>query len=256
MAIFHKGATQNDQCAHRIMETVSNPVWLCRDVEGLPHRYLKPIPLEQMDPVLRLRIAKLPEVSEDQVAKMLHAIGADHKRVRMYQGRMIYHAYRNYYDAGGADVAAWDDLVSKGYAQRLTCYGVTPLGLDLLELLTGRSTIYDDFDNYADCRLAVLTQFLSADVYCGYGCWMPTSAATVAKALHIPLALVREACRNLASEGYIEKGHYGEMDDDGAVHCCHGYFATELARQLPKWKELHDAEMECINRQVNMEAKT
>lgn len=215
--------------------------------------YLKLIPRVQMDPVLRLRIAKLPEVTEDQAVKMLHAIGADHRRARKYQGRLIFRAYRNYYDAGGADIAAWDDLVTKGYAEKDGCYSVTPPGLSLLELLTGRNVIYDDYANYADCREIVLTQFLGADVYCGYGCWYPTSAATVAKALHLPLALAREACRNLVEEGYLVKGHEGGMDEDGKLYCIHGYFATEKARQLPKWKELHDAEMEYINRQINGE---
>lgn len=222
-------------------------------------RYLKLIPREQMDLAARSTLKHMPEVTEQQAVKMLHAIGADHRRVRTYRGRMIYHAYRNYYDAGGADIAAWDDLVTKQYAEKMnahaTYYGVTPRGLSLLELLTGRSVIYDDYDNYADCRLSVLAEFLRADVYCGYGCWFPTSAASVSKLLHLPLDLAREACRNLAAEGLIERGHYGELDDDGHLHCLHGYYATEAARRLPKWKELHDAEMEYLNRTINGEAQ-
>lgn len=211
---------------------------------------------EKLDLAARAALNKMPEVTEKQANMMLHAIGADHKKPRNYMGRQIYHAYRNYYDAGGKDVDEWSDLVKKRYAEKHTFFHVTPLGLDLLELLTGRSTIYDDYDNYADCRTIVLTQFLGADVYCGYGCWFPTSARTVSKALHIPYDLTREACRNLVEEGYLVRGHYGEMDDDGQVHCCHGYYITEKARGLEKWKALNDAEMAYLNKTLNTEGET
>lgn len=211
---------------------------------------------EKLDLAARAVLNKMPEVTERQAEMMLHAIGADRKAPRNYMGRQIYHAYRNHYDAGGKDIEAWADLVNKGYAEKHTFYRVTPPGLDLLELLTGYSTIYDDYANYADCRTAVLTRFLSADVYCGYGCWLPTSAANVGRILHIPVTLVREACRNLVEEGYLVKGHSGGMDDDGQVHCYHGYYITDKARGLEKWQALHDAEMAFLSKMCNGEAET
>jgi hypothetical protein len=204
-----------------------------------------------MDLVLRVKIGNMPECTDHQVEMMIHAIGADNKSPRAYNGRQIYHAYRNYYDAGGNEVQEWEDLVQKRYATKNTFFHVSPDGLTLLELLTGRSTIYDNYKNYADCRTVVLTQFLGADVYCGYGCWYPTSAATVAKALHIPVSLVRETCRKLVEEGYLVKGHEGGMDEDGIVHCYHGYYITEKARELDKWKVLYDQEMAYLNKTLN-----
>lgn len=203
------------------------------------------------DLITRVKIGRMPGVTQYQAEMMLHAIGADNKKPRMYLGRQIYHAYRNYYDAGGEDIEAWKDLVSKRYAEKHTFYHVTPQGLDILELLTGRSTIYDAYENYGDCRTIVLTQFLGADVYCGYGCWLPTSARTVSEALHIPYALVRETCRRLVEEGYLIKGHDGGMDEDGQIHCYHGYYITDKARGLEKWKVLYDAEMAQLNKMLN-----
>jgi len=193
-----------------------------------------------------------PLVNDHQAEMMLHAIGADHRKARNYKGRLFYQAYRNYYDAGGNDVEQWDDLVSKGLADKNGCYCVSPHGLTVLEHMTGRSVIYDDYANYADCRNAVLTEFLKDSVYCGHGCWLPTPATTIAKRLHIPLALAREACRNLADEGYIVKGHYGELSDyDWMVYCYHGYFVTDKAKELDEWKELWAAEVDLINNEVN-----
>ena len=70
---------------------------------------------------------------------------------------------------------------------------------------------------------------------------------TVSHILHIPLGLVREACRNLVSEGFLVKGYEGGMDDDGCVHCYHGYYITDKARQLEKWKTLNEQEIAYIN---------
>lgn len=203
---------------------------------------------EDRDIISRMRLWKMPDVTEHQANMMLHAIGADNKGYRSYLGGKYYHAYRNYFDAGGTDAEEWDDLVKKGYAEKRRMYHVTDLGLDLLETLTGKSTIYGNYHNYADCRGAVLTRFLSADVYCGYGCWYPTSAKTVSEVLHIPLKLVRDACRRLVEEGFLIKGHEGGMDEDGCIHCYHGYFITKKARGLDEWKALYEKEMKYISR--------
>ena len=69
------------------------------------------------------------EISDDQADMMLHALGADYRSFRKYRERRYYHAYRNFYDAGGRDVAAWDDLVAKGYARKHDVYHVTVKGI-------------------------------------------------------------------------------------------------------------------------------
>ncbi len=200
-----------------------------------------------LDITTREQLSKMPEVTPKQADMMLHAIGADHKKPRRQNnGRTYYHAYRNYYDAGGRDLELWDDLAKKGYARGEQYYHVTPLGLELLERLT-QSTIYDDYENYADCRHTVLTEFMKDSVYCGYGCWYPTAATDIARRLHIPLSLAREACRKLVEEGYLVKDHFGWMDDDGYVHCYHGYSVTDKTREMEEWKALWKKECEYIN---------
>lgn len=210
---------------------------------------------EELDLVDRMKVKKEFRVNKKQARMMYHAIGADNKKSKHYLGRKYYHAYRNYYDAGGSDIAEWDDLVGKGYVEKeesgkYQCYKVTPDGLALLEILT-QSTIYDDYHNYADCREAVLTEYLKADVYCGHGCWLPTAAKSIARILHIPVKLAREASRKLAEEGYIKKGYDGGMDEEGNIGCYHGYYVTEKGRALPEWKILWDKEIAYINKELN-----
>ena len=53
------------------------------------------------------------EITDNQAEMMLHALGADNRSYRTYDKRKYYHAYRNYFDAGGTDVEQWDDLVAK-----------------------------------------------------------------------------------------------------------------------------------------------
>ena len=82
---------------------------------------------------------KAISLTENQLQKMTHAIGFSARRVKKGQ----YEAYRNYYDAGGAD-KDWEHLVSVGYAIRRHSqitddiyYSVTRKGLDCLERIMG-----------------------------------------------------------------------------------------------------------------------
>lgn len=205
--------------------------------------------IERDLPIYRQAIISRHEpITDKQAELMLHAIGADNKKSRHYMGRKIYKAYRNYYDAGGSDIELWDDLVSKGYADKSRFYHVTHYGLEILGLITN-STIYGNYHNVADCRKDVLEQFMRVDAYHGYGCWFPTSAKAISKVLHIPLQLARETARSLADEGLIKKGHCGGMDCDGEIHCIHGYFLTDKAREKysERYEELKKAEYAYIN---------
>ena len=197
------------------------------------------------DLVRRVAIYRRESITDTQADMMLHAIGADNRKERMYLGRKIYHAYRNYYDAGGED-----DLTEKGYATKVNgCYHLTPEGLQLLELLTD-ATIYNDYSNVADCREDLLTAFMKADVYCGYGCWFPASVKGIARSLNMPLALARETARELAEEGLLKKGHCGGIDDEGYPYCVHGYYLTQKARECDKWEKLKKAEYEYIEDEI------
>ena len=106
------------------------------------------------------------DVSDRQAEMMLHALGADNQPARTYRNNRFYHAYRNHFDAGGADVAEWTDLVAKGYAEKYTFYHVTVKGIHLLEWLT-QCRIWDARHNVADCRRAVLEELMKDAVSCG-----------------------------------------------------------------------------------------
>ena len=188
------------------------------------------------------------EVTDEQAAMMLHAIGADHKEFRTYNKKRYYHAYRNHYDAGGNDIKQWDDLVAKGYAELHRMYNVSVKGIHLLEYLT-QCRIWGDYQNTADCRYDVMVALMQDDVYCGYGCWMPSSSKDLSLRLAIPRKLVLDTLNELAEEGLCVKGYYGEMDEDGCVQCKHGWYLTEQARQqyAEKYEELKQEEYKKIN---------
>lgn len=46
----------------------------------------------------------------------VHAVGLDYNEPYKRHGKLYYRPHRNYYDAGKVDVAYWDILVSKGFA--------------------------------------------------------------------------------------------------------------------------------------------
>lgn len=188
------------------------------------------------------------EVTDNQAEMMLHALGADNKSYRTHDKWKYYHAYRNYYDAGGADEELWNDLVAKGYAKKHGTYHVTVNGIHLLEYLT-QCRIWGNYQNTADCRYAVLVALMEDDVFCGYECWLPTSSVDLSRRLAIPKELVLKTLKELASDGLVEKGYYGDMDEDGCVHCKHGWYLTELARQKysEKYEELQKAEYKKIS---------
>lgn len=188
------------------------------------------------------------EVTDNQAEMMLHALGADNRTYRTYDKRKYYHAYRNYFDAGGTDVEQWDDLVAKGYAEVRGFYHVSVRGIHLLEYLT-QCRIWDDYDNVADCRYVVLKALMQDDVFCGYECWLPSSSQDLSLRLAIPRKLVLKTLKKLAEEGLCKKGYYGEMDEDGCVHCKHGWYLTELARKQysKEYEDLKQAEYKRIN---------
>ena len=188
------------------------------------------------------------EVTDNQAAMMLHALGADYKKFKTNNKRRYYHAYRNHYDAGGKDIEQWNDLVAKGYAELSGVYRVSPRGIHLLEYLT-QCRIWGDYQNTADCRYTVLVALMQDDVFCGYECWLPSSSQDLSLRLAIPRRLVLDTLNELAGEGLCKKGYYGEMDEDGCVHCKHGWYLTEEARQRysEKYEELKQAEYKKIN---------
>lgn len=194
------------------------------------------------------------EITDAQADMMLHALGADHRPFRTYRGQKSYHAFRNYYDAGGDDVAAWDDLVEKGYAGKRRVYFVTVRGIRVLEYLT-HCRIWDDYENTADCRYPVLEELMKDAVSCGYGCWLPTSSRELSLRLAIPRQLILETLKELAVDGLVKKDYYGEMNSDGEVSCKHGWILTKAAenKYSERYNELQAEEYKRINDSLRME---
>ena len=187
------------------------------------------------------------EISDDQADMMLHALGADYRSFRKYRERRYYHAYRNFYDAGGRDVTAWDDLVANGYARKHGVYHVTVKGIHALEYLT-QCRIWGNYQCPADCRYVVLVELMRDSVSCGNGCWLPTSSNELSMRLAIPRSLILETLKELTADDLVRKDYYGEMDDEGYVHCKHGWTLTKAAKEKyhEKYEELQQAEYQKI----------
>ena len=169
-------------------------------------------------------------ISDNQAEMMLHALGADHRKYKTYRGCKIFHAYRNYFDAGGLDADGWDDLVSNGYARKAGTYHVSVRGIRALEFLT-HCRIWDDYENAADCRGVVLDELMKDNVFCGYGCWLPTSSSDLSLRLAIPRPLVLETLRELEKDGLAKRDYFGEKTDEGYVRCKHGWILTLAAQE-------------------------
>lgn len=85
-------------------------------------------------------------VSIEQLNDMKHAIGFRLDRCKKKKGRLIYVAYRNYYDAGKIERSDLDSLVEQGFMTKRevsemwgggTWYYVTPKGFEYIESVTG-----------------------------------------------------------------------------------------------------------------------
>lgn len=209
------------------------------------------------DSFLQHKAAQL--ISDVQKSYMLHALGYDQarhgERIYFRAGQKYFRPYRNYYDAGGNDVIAWNDLVDKGIAEKSGSgyYHVTNKGLDCLSALI-RTYIYsDNSDCVADAKNDVIDILIADACYCGYGCWIPTATKDIARRARLPLQLTKETLKYLSEKGYVARTHYGEIDDEGFPHCWHGFVLTAAGKA--KYKERYDAawkrECEYINKSLH-----
>ena len=78
--------------------------------------------------------------------KMLHALGADHRRSYIRNGKEYFKPYRNYFDSGKNVDNDLETMIGPGYVERrnITCgiykgfwYFVTKAGRSYLEKITG-----------------------------------------------------------------------------------------------------------------------
>ena len=77
-------------------------------------------------------------VTYKQISDMKHALGFDNRKIRGTKHRK-YEPYRNYYNTGAEDINSWQQLVSIGFAEKVTenWYCVTEDGRCFLSLVTG-----------------------------------------------------------------------------------------------------------------------
>lgn len=66
--------------------------------------------------------------------------------------------------------------------------------------------------------------------------------------LAIPRPLILETLKELAADDLVRKDYYGDMDDEGYVHCKHGWTLTKAAKGKyhEKYEELQQAEYQKI----------
>ena len=197
-----------------------------------------------------------PKITDRQAEMMLHALGADYKEETKRKTGKYYHAYRNYYDAGGTDADGWNDLKEKGYADgHENYYRVTVSGIRILEFLT-HSRIYNNYRNYADSKRPAIDFIIRQDVTPCWGCWLPVSTKRLALGLAIPEKLARETMHRLEEEGLIHKGHYGEITDEGFPRCYHGYYPTKKLKETERYKKIEKEVEDEVNERNRKSVET
>lgn len=175
-------------------------------------------------------------LSDIEVEKMCHCIGWDARNVYHRKGAAYFKPYRNYYDAGGTDIAIWESLAERGFADKAKedksggrYYWLNRNGLNILSAYK-EVFIYSDnaSGNEMDASEDVLEVLLDDEVYCGYGCWIPSGARSIAIRARLPYKLTLSTLRYLRDKcGYVRHDYEGSCDDEGFPHCTHGWSLTK-----------------------------
>lgn len=176
------------------------------------------------------------DLTTKEITKMEHCIGFELRKVYYRHGKYYFKPYRNHFMPGGDDCQIWEGLEEKGYAESSDSMGhkhywLTTKGLDALSQLH-KVYIYSDSStgNAVDASSDVLRVLIENDVYCGYGCWKPSSSKNIAMDTRLPQNLAKEALCYLKERGYVKVDHDGGANDDGTLWCTHGWVLTD------KWK--------------------
>lgn len=214
-------------------------------------------------------------LSDVEIEKMEHCIGW-HKGKGAYtrNGIKYYQPHRNHFMPGGSDIPIWEGLKQKGYAecgaptkQGSRFYWLTKQGLNILSAIE-KVFIYSDNanGNEIDAQHDVLEVLLDDAVFCGYGCWLPTSAKAIALRARLPLKLTRDTLKYLQDRcGYVKHVYEGGCDDEGFPHCTHGWVLTKKwtdehkeryeARQQEEYKRMDEIE-KSVRREMAAEGRS
>ena len=164
------------------------------------------------------------DVSAEQAALMLRAIGGDTTPYRKYRDNKYYYASQNHADKGPDDVL-WKDLVKKGAVKRIgDSYVVSTYGLYVLERFTD-STIYAYYDAPEWLVLALLAQH---ELYDGQCREFPVAITSLARNLNMNVRQVTRIIHKHVADGYVEKYCY-----QGA----HGWRVTDKVRNHPEYQK-------------------
>lgn len=203
-------------------------------------------------------------LSDIEVSKMEHCIGWDKRKVYHRNGMAYFKPYRNYYDAGGTDIAIWERLTERGFAYKARekkdggCYyWLNKTGLNILSAYE-EVYIYSDNanGNEIDASEDVLEVLLDDAVYCGYGCWLPSGAKSIATRARLPLKLTMDTLRYLRDKcGYVRHDYEGECDDEGFPHCTHGWSLTKkwIDENRKQYREAEIAEFARVDAMIRGE---
>lgn len=198
-------------------------------------------------------------LSENEVRKMEHCVGFDRKKIYRRGGMAYFKPYRNYYDAGGTDVHIWERLVERGFADCAEpkkdggkYYWLNRNGLNILSAYE-ECFIYSENanGNEIDASEDVIDILLADAVYCGYGCWIPSGARNIAIRARLPYKLTLSTLKYLQNKwGYVAHYYEGGCNDDGEVHCTHGWTLTKkwIDEHQERYKAAQKAEYERIDR--------
>lgn len=198
-------------------------------------------------------------LSENEVRKMEHCVGFDRKKIYHRGGTAYYKPYRNYYDAGGTDMRVWERLAEKGFADCAEpkkdggkYYWLNRNGLNILSAYE-ECFIYSENanGNEIDASEDVIDILLEDAVYCGYGCWIPSGARNIAIRARLPYKLTLSTLKYLRNKcGYVAHYYEGGCNDDGEVHCTHGWTLTKkwIDEHQERHKAAQKAEYERIDR--------
>lgn len=187
---------------------------------------------------------KLPDIL---FANMEHCIGLDYKRPYKRAGRIFYKPYRNRYDAGDGDSPMWNAMVETNLARKNAMYHLTIAGVCLL----GRQEeiyIYNPESGHMRNLLRDGKElFINHGVYCGYGCWIPTTKKEIKHYLLLTDKDTDALVSILEDEGWIVKQTYGGCTEDGQPFCHKGWVASQKLRETPEWSKAQKDEYERLD---------
>lgn len=153
----------------------------------------------------------------------------------------------------------WERLVEKGFADCAEpkkdggkYYWLNRNGLNILSAYE-ECFIYSENanGNEIDASKDVIDILLEDAVYCGYGCWIPSGARNIAIRARLPYKLTLSTLKYLRNKcGYVAHYYEGGCNDDGEVHCTHGWTLTKkwIDEHQERYKAAQKAEYERIDR--------